>query len=177
MMAVLATLLMTLARGVEVGLVVGVAVSLALFLYRTSRPHMAEVGRVPGTEHFRNVLRHKVVTSAKLVSLRVDESLYFANARALEDWVNDVVAEHPQARHIVLQCSAVNDIDASALESLEAIDRRLRDAGIAFHLSEVKGPVMDRLKATHFLRDLSGQVFLSQYQAVQALAPDSGLAS
>lgn len=176
-MAVLATLLMTLARGVEVGLVVGVAVSLALFLYRTSRPHMAEVGRVPGTEHFRNVLRHKVVTSAKLVSLRVDESLYFANARALEDWVNDVVAEHPQARHIVLQCSAVNDIDASALESLEAIDRRLRDAGIAFHLSEVKGPVMDRLKATHFLRDLSGQVFLSQYQAVQALAPDSGLAS
>jgi SulP family sulfate permease len=173
-MAVLATLLMTLTQGVEVGLVVGVAVSLALFLYRTSRPHMAEVGQVPGTEHFRNVLRHQVVTNAEVLSLRVDESLYFANARALEDWVNDVVAEHPQARHIVLQCSAVNDIDASALESLEAIDRRLRDAGIAFHLSEVKGPVMDRLKTTHFLRDLSGQVFLSQYQAVQSLAPKIG---
>ncbi len=173
-LAVLSTLLMTLAQGVEVGLVVGVAVSLGLFVYRTSRPHMAEVGLVPGTEHFRNVLRHQVGTSPRLVSLRVDESLYFANARALEDWVNDVVAEHPQARHIVLQCSAVNDIDASALESLEAIDRRLRDAGIAFHLSEVKGPVMDRLKGTHFLRDLSGQVFLSQYQAVQALAPDIG---
>jgi SulP family sulfate permease len=72
----------------------------------------------------------------------------------------------------VLQCSAVNDIDASALESLEAIDRRLRDAGIAFHLSEIKGPVMDRLKDAHFLRDLSGQVFLSHYQAVQALAPE-----
>ena len=173
--AVLATLLMTLAQGVEVGLVVGVVVSLALFLYRTSRPHMAKVGLIPGTEHFRNVLRHQVVTSTRLVSLRVDESLYFANARALEDWVNDVVAEHPQARHIVLQCSAVNDIDASALESLEAIDRRLRDAGIAFHLSEVKGPVMDRLKTTHFLHELSGQVFLSHYQAVQALAPDMGL--
>jgi SulP family sulfate permease len=171
-LAVLATLLLTLAQGVEVGLMVGVAVSLALFLYRTSRPHMAEVGLVPGTEHFRNVLRHQVVTSASVVSLRVDESLYFANARALEDWVNDVVAEHPQARHIVLQCSAVNDIDASALESLEAIDRRLRDAGISFHLSEIKGPVMDRLKDAHFLRDLSGQVFLSHYQAVQALAPE-----
>jgi SulP family sulfate permease len=168
---------MTLAQGVEVGLVVGVAVSLALFLYRTSRPHMAEVGQVPGTEHFRNVLRHRVVTNAEVVSLRVDESLYFANARALEDWINDAVAEHPQARHIVLQCSAVNDIDASALESLEAIDRRLRDAGIAFHLSEVKGPVMDRLKTTHFLRNLSGQVFLSHYQAVQALAPDTGPAA
>ena len=170
--AVLSTLLMTLAQGVEVGLVVGVAVSLGLFLYRTSRPHMAEVGLVPGTEHFRNVLRHQVGTSPRLVSLRVDESLYFANARALEDWVNDVVAEHPQARHIVLQCSAVNDIDASALESLEAIDRRLRDAGMAFHLSEVKGPVMDRLKGTHFLRDLSGQVFLSHYQAIRQLAPE-----
>ena len=171
-LAVLATLLLTLAQGVEVGLMVGVAVSLALFLYRTSRPHMAEVGLVPGTEHFRNVLRHQVVTSASVVSLRVDESLYFANARALEDWVNDVVADHPQVRHIVLQCSAVNAIDASALESLEAIDRRLRDAGIAFHLSEIKGPVMDRLQHTHFLRDLSGQVFLSHYQAVQALAPE-----
>ncbi len=170
--AVLSTLLMTLAQGVEAGLVVGVAVSLGLFLYRTSRPHMAEVGLVPGTEHFRNVLRHQVGTSPRLVSLRVDESLYFANARALEDWVNDVVAEHPQARHIVLQCSAVNDIDASALESLEAIDRRLRDAGMAFHLSEVKGPVMDRLKGTHFLRDLSGQVFLSHYQAIRELAPE-----
>lgn len=176
-LAVLATLLMTLAQGVEVGLVVGVAVSLALFLYRTSRPHMAEVGLVPGTEHFRNVLRHQVGTNPRVISLRVDESLYFANARALEDWINDVVAVHPQARHIVLQCSAVNDIDASALESLEAIDRRLRDAGIAFHLSEVKGPVMDRLKTTHFLRDLSGQVFLSQYQAVQTLAPDIGSAA
>jgi SulP family sulfate permease len=170
--AVLSTLLMTLAQGVEVGLMVGVAVSLGLFLYRTSRPHMAELGLVPGTEHFRNVLRHQVGTSAKVVGLRVDESLFFANARALEDWVNDVVAEHPQARHIVLQCSAVNAIDASALESLEAIDRRLRDAGMAFHLSEVKGPVMDRLKGTHFLRDLSGQVFLSHYQAIRELAPE-----
>jgi SulP family sulfate permease len=171
-LAVLSTLLMTLVQGVEVGLVVGVAVSLGLFLYRTSRPHMAEVGLVPGTEHFRNVLRHQVGTSPRLVSLRVDESLYFANARALEDWVNDVVAEHPQARHIVLQCSAVNDIDASALESLEAIDRRLRDAGMAFHLSEVKGPVMDRLKGTHFLHELSGRVFLSHYQAIHELAPE-----
>jgi SulP family sulfate permease len=170
--AVLATLLMTLAQGVEVGLVVGVAVSLALFLYRTSRPHMAEVGLVPGTEHFRNVLRHPVTTSPRLVSLRMDESLYFANARALEDRINDAVSDHPQVQHLVLQCSAINDIDASALESLEAIDRRLRDAGIAFHLSEVKGPVMDRLKGTHFLHDLSGRVFLTHYQAVQELSPD-----
>jgi SulP family sulfate permease len=169
--AVAATLLATLAIGVETGLVVGVGVSLALYLLRTSRPHIAIVGLVPGTEHFRNVLRHKVRVSPTLVSLRVDESLYFANARALEDRINDAVAAQPELQHVVLQCSAINDIDSSALESLEAIAHRLRDAGISLHLSEVKGPVMDRLQKTDFLKHLSGQVFLTHYQAVAALTP------
>jgi SulP family sulfate permease len=127
---------------------------------------------VPGTEHFRNVLRHEVLVSPQLVTLRVDESLYFANARTLEDRVNDAVASQPELRHLVLQCSAINDIDASALESLEAIESRLREAGIALHLSEVKGPVMDRLAATPFATHLSGQIFLTQYQAVAALTPE-----
>ncbi len=170
--AVAATLLATLALGVETGLLVGVGVSLALYLWRTSRPHIATVGLVPGTEHFRNVLRHAVRTSPALLSLRVDESLYFANARSLEDHVNDAVAAQPALRHVVLQCSAVNAIDASALESLEAIEHRLRDAGITLHLSEVKGPVMDRLRRTDFLRQLRGQVFLTHYQAAAALTPE-----
>jgi SulP family sulfate permease len=170
--AVAVTLVATLTLGVEPGLVAGVAVSLALYLFRTSRPHIAMVGLVPGTEHFRNVLRHQVLVSPRLVSLRVDESLYFANARSLEDRVNDAVANHPDLRHVVLQCSAINDIDASALESLESIEARLRDAGIALHLSEVKGPVMDRLQATDFVRHLSGRIFLTQFQAIAALTPE-----
>ena len=169
--AALSTFVVTLALGVELGLVIGVTVSLTLFLYRTSRPHIAEVGLVPGTEHFRNVLRHSVLVSPEIVSLRVDESLYFANSRALEDQINQAVATRPNLQHIVLLCSAINDIDASALESLELIEARLLSAGIALHLSEVKGPVMDRLKHTHFLQHLSGQVFLTQYQAIQALNP------
>jgi sulfate permease, SulP family len=170
--AVLATLLVTLLQGVELGLVVGVAVSLALYLHRTSRPHIAEVGRVPGTEHFRNVLRHAVVVSPRVLGLRVDASLYFANSRALEVRINDAVASHSGLKHVVLQCSAINDIDASALESLEAINHRLRDAGVQLHLSEVKGPVMDRLKATHFLDDFGGEVFLTHHQAMRQLAPE-----
>ena len=71
----------------------------------------------------------------------------------------------------MLQCSAVNDIDASALESLENIEKRLRDAGIKLHLSEVKGPVMDRLTKTQFLKNLSGQVYLTNYRALQQLDP------
>ena len=125
-----------------------------------------------GTEHFRNVLRHKVQVSPQLASLRVDESLYFANARVLEDRVNALVSERPELRHLVMQCSAINDIDASALESLEAIDQRLRDAGLCLHLSEVKGPVMDRLQTTDFLKHLSGKLYLTHYQAVSQLAPE-----
>ena len=170
--AVAATLLATLGLGVEAGLVIGVGVSLALYLFRTSRPHIAEVGLLPGTEHFRNVLRYDVRTAPQLLTLRVDESLYFANARSLEDRVNDAVARRPALRHVVLQCSAINDIDASALESLEAIDQRLDDAGVLLHFSEVKGPVMDRLRSTDLLQHLRGQVFMSQYQAVEALTPE-----
>ena len=170
--AVVVTLLVTLAAGVEAGLVAGVALSLLLYLFKTSRPHIAEVGLVPSTEHFRNVLRHKVKVSERLASLRVDESLYFANARVLEDRVNALVADRPQLAHLVLLCSAINDIDASALESLEAINQRLADAGVCLHMSEVKGPVMDRLLGTDFLNNLNGQVYLTHFQAVSELAPD-----
>lgn len=169
--AVAATILLTLGVGVEIGVSAGVALSVVLFLYKTSRPHIAEVGRVPGTEHFRNINRHSVETDPAVVTLRVDESLYFANARYLEDIVYDRVATDRALRHVVLMCSAVNEIDSSALESLEAINHRLDDLGVAFHLSEVKGPVMDRLKRTGFLDALTGQVFLSQYQAATELIP------
>ncbi|MBI1416432.1 MAG: sulfate permease [Limimaricola sp.] len=169
--AVTATILLTLTMGVSAGVTAGVALSVLLYLYKTSRPHVAEVGLLPGTQHFRNVKRYDVLTQPSLLSLRVDESLYFANARFLEDLIADRVQADPRIRDVVLMCSAINEIDLSALESLEAINGRLHEMGLRFHLSEVKGPVMDRLKGTHLLRDLTGEVFLSQYDAVRALAP------
>jgi SulP family sulfate permease len=145
--AMLATIVLTLVQGVELGIIAGVGLSVLLYLYRTSKPHSAIVGRVPGTEHFRNVDRFDVETCDRILTLRVDESLYFANARHLEDRVYDLVAQRPDVKHLVLMCPAVNLIDASALESLEAINHRLKDSGVSFHLSEVKGPVMDRLQS------------------------------
>jgi SulP family sulfate permease len=171
--AMLATIGMTLASGVESGIIAGVALSIFLFLYRSSRPHYAIVGQVPGTEHFRNVKRHDVVTSPKVLSIRIDESLYFANARFLEDTVLREIAAGPQIEHVVLMCPAVNFIDSSALESLEAIHQRLAEAGVKLHLSEVKGPVLDRLAGTHFLKDLSGRIFLTQADALEAIDPDT----
>ena len=171
--AVAATILLTLGFGVEVGVASGVILSVALHLYKTSRPHVAEVGLVPGTQHFRNINRHKVDTCPDLVTLRVDESLYFVNARFLEDLIQKRVTNGNGIRNVVLMFSAVNEVDFSALESLEVINRRLGDMKIGLHLSEVKGPVMDRLKKTHFIDELNGRVFLSQYDAWKALSsPD-----
>ncbi|MDQ0314451.1 SulP family inorganic anion transporter [Amorphus orientalis] len=168
--AMITTIVVTLAVGVEAGVVTGVGLSIALLLWRTSRPHIAIVGQVPGTEHFRNVKRHEVVTDPRILSLRIDESLNFANARTIEDFILNEIAQRPSVRHLVLQCTAVNEIDGSALESLELIMHRLSDQGIALHLSEVKGPVMDRLKRASFLEHLTGGVYLTHYQAMAALA-------
>ena len=167
--AVLTTMLITLGSGVELGVTCGVVLSIFLHLYKTTKPHIAEVGLVPGTEHFRNINRHDVETCPTVLTLRIDESLYFANARFLEDCIYDRLAGDTCLRHVVLMCSAINEIDFSALESLEAINTRLRDMGIKLHLSEVKGPVMDRLKKQHFISDLTGSVFLSQHEAYVAL--------
>ena len=167
--AVAATILLTLGFGVEIGVSAGVLISIALHLYATSRPHVAEVGLVPNSQHFRNIHRHAVETLPHVVTLRVDESLYFANARFLEDYVSvRVVCDEPLS-DVILMFSAVNEVDLSALESLEALNLKLKDMGIRLHLSEVKGPVMDRLKRSHFLADLAGHVYLSQYDAWIAL--------
>ncbi|MEP1389205.1 MAG: sulfate permease [Yoonia sp.] len=168
--AVLATILATLALGVEVGVSAGVGLSILLHLYKSSKPHIAEVGQVPGTEHYRNILRHDVKTDPNVVTLRVDESLYFANARYLEDKIQTRVAGDKAIRHVILQCSAINEIDLSALESLEAINQRLREMDVKLHLSEVKGPVMDRLQEQDFLSDLTGNVYLSQFEAARSVA-------
>jgi SulP family sulfate permease len=167
--AVMATILVTLLLGVEPGVIAGVGLSLALFLWRASRPHAAIVGRVPETEHFRNVKRHKVFTDPRILTIRIDESLTYLNARWLEEFVLEEVAEHRQLKHLILMCSAINAIDASALESVEAINHRLKDAGVTLHLSEVKGPVMDALERSHLLHDLTGNVWLSQNEAFDAV--------
>ena len=174
--AVLVTMLFTLGLGVEAGVSCGILVSLSLHLYRTSKPHIAEVGLLPGTQHFRNVRRHSVETDPQVLSLRVDESLFFANANYLEDYIYKAVLfakptsetkanTKNEISQVILMCTAVNEIDFTALETLEAINHRLQQQGITLHLSEVKGPVMDMLKRTDFLQKLSGKVYLSQFEA------------
>ena len=163
--AVAATIILTLGFGVEVGVAAGVGISIILHLYKTSVPHVAEVGLVPGTQHFRNIHRYDVETDPALLTLRVDESLYFVNARFLEDLVKHRVVDGGGVENVILMFSAVNEVDFSALESLEAINERLKSLNVGFHLSEVKGPVMDRLSRSRLIDEMNGKIFMSQYDA------------
>ena len=173
-LAVMLTLSMTLTFGVEIGVSCGVLVSLGLHLYRTSKPHIAEVGLVDGTEHFRNVSRYKVTTLPEILSLRVDESLFFANASALEEKVLSEVFSRDHISHVILVFSAVNEVDYSALETLELLNKRLYEQGICLHLSEVKGPVLDKLRSTELVICLSGRIYLTQFSAFNDIASRLG---
>ncbi|NDJ62156.1 MAG: solute carrier 26 family protein [Chloroflexi bacterium] len=170
-----ATFAAVLLVGIETGILVGAGAALALYLWRTSRPHVAIIGRIGETEHFRNVLRHETTTDPRVLMVRIDESLYFPNAQYLEDVLLSAVADNPAVDHLVLVCSAVNYIDTSALEVLRGLLHELRDAGVTFHLAEVKGPVMDRLEQVGFLDEFGrDHIYLSAHQAMQTLSAAPG---
>jgi SulP family sulfate permease len=159
-----------LLAGIETGIGIGVITSLGLYLWRTSRPHIAVVGRVGESEHFRNVLRHPVKTYPQVLAIRVDESLYFANAKYLETYLRKAISEHPDIQHLVFICSAINAIDANALETLETLIAEFREVGITTYLTEVKGPVMDRLEKIGFVDKIGrDRIFLSTHQAMVSL--------
>jgi len=168
----IATFLSVLVFGVQWGVLVGVILSMALHIRLTLRPHLALVGRFPGTEHYRDSERFNVETHEIVKTLRVDESLYYANARYLEDKVARLLAESPQMTDLVLMCPAVNRIDASALASLEAIAARLKSADVRLHFSELHSKVKERLHRSTFIENLSGNIYLSQHEAMEDLEPE-----
>lgn len=166
-LAYLLTVIVVLVAGVEAGIIAGVVFSILALLAAISKPHMAVVGQVPGTEHFRNEKRHKVTMVDGVVSVRVDESLYFPNARWLEDALLEVATQKPDTKAMVLQCNAINHIDASALESLEKIDENLQAMGITLYLSEVKGPVQDQLLNSHWYATIQNRIGLTHLETVE----------
>ncbi|MET0981491.1 MAG: sulfate permease [Telluria sp.] len=168
--ALAATACGVLALGVEAGVVIGVALSMGALIWRASRPHIAVLGRIPGTEHFRNVERYSADTAPGLLLLRVDAGLFFGNVEAVNERIEDELAARPDTRHLVLVLSAVNSIDTSALFALGELNTMLDARGVRLHLAEVKGPVMDRLKHSELLGSLGGKLFLSTAMAWDELA-------
>ena len=169
--AMATTIAVVLGIGVEAGIIAGILVSISFLLAKIARPQLAVIGQIPGTQHFRNEMRYDVVRSEKVLAVRLDEMLYFLNSHTFEDAISELITTNNQLTDLVLLCTAINEIDASGLEILESINERLNSQGITFHLSEVKGPVMDRLNRVGFKAHLSGSIFLSHYDAMCALDP------
>ncbi|MGL4996237.1 MAG: SulP family inorganic anion transporter, partial [Deefgea sp.] len=168
----LLTFMAVLLIGPIEGIAVGVGVSLLLFVLRSSQPHIAVIGRVAGSEHFRNALHFKVEMPPHILAIRIDESLYFGNASQVIEQCQKHLLSHSKAKHLILVLSAVNSIDVSAITALSEFRQSLASAGITLHLAEVKGPVHETLQHSAFISELAGPIFLSTHEAVTALNCD-----
>lgn len=166
------TFIAVLVTGVETGILIGVGISFLLLIRGSSKPHIAVVGRYGNSEHFRNVLRHDVVTIPNLLMVRIDESLYFVNSRYVETFLLDKIADNTELDNILLICTAINFIDASGLEVLESLNEKLHEAGVTLNLAEVKGPVMDTLNKTDFYQNMHGKIFFTTDLAMKALSSE-----
>jgi SulP family sulfate permease len=165
------TFISVLLTSAEQGIILGVVISLVLYLSRTSKPHIAVLGRLENTEHFRNILRHPVTTSPHILAIRIDESLYFVNTKYLEDYLLKLVTEQKEVEYLLLVCSGINSIDGSALETLQRLIEDLHQMKIEFYLSEVKGPIFDQLEKVGFVDKLGrDRIFLSTDQAIKELS-------
>jgi len=165
------TLLGVLVLGIEEGIALGIILTLVNQLRKISRPHIAVVGRIPDTEHYRNAKRHSVETWHHLLLLRIDESINFANTNFIEGFIASELIQQPDVKHIILIFTSVSDVDTTALEALESLNHALQASQVTLHLSEVKGPVLDKLERTDFLKQLKpGKVFFRTEEAVKELA-------
>ena len=166
----LAAFIAVLLTSVEKGIMIGAVISLLMHLWRTSKPHIAIVGRVGDTEHFRNILRHPVKICPHVLAVRVDESLYFVNTKYLEIYLTKLLIKQPDVKYLLLVCSAINLIDGSALETLQSLINDLKLMEVEFYMSEVKGPVMDKLEKVGFVEKLGrDRIFLTTDQAMRFL--------
>ena len=165
----LAAFIGVLIFGLNTGLVIGLMVSFASLIWQSSKPHVAIVGQLGNTGHFRNINRHDVVTFDNLLMLRIDESLFFGNSESVHHRILNAMQQHPQAHEIVLIMAAVNHIDLTAQEMLCTLNHELTLQNKRLHFSFIKGPVMDIIGHTPLVTELSGQVYLSTLDAVDAL--------
>jgi len=170
-LAWLATGAGVLALGVQAGVVVGVAMSMGTLIWRASRPNIAVLGRIAGSEHYRDIARYPAATDPAMLLLRIDANLFFGNVETVSERIEDELRGHATARDLVLVLSAVNAIDTTALFALSELNQNLKRRAIGLHLAEVKGPVLDRLKHSELLATLNGRLFLSTAIACDYLQP------
>ena len=155
--------------GLNTGLIIGLMVSFASLIWQSSQPHVAIVGQLAGTGHFRNINRHNVETFSHMVIVRIDESLFFGNSESVHRRILQVTTEYTDAHEIILVMAAVNHIDLTAQEMLITLNQELKAQNKRLHFSFIKGPIMDIIGHTPLITALSGRVYLSTIEAVNDL--------
>jgi SulP family sulfate permease len=169
--SLLATFVCTLTMGVQIGILVGVILSLALMLYSNSRPHIAVLGRLPNTSHYRNVTRFdEAEQRGDLLVLRFDAQLYFGNAQFFRDSIEQLIqVQGSGLKALVLDASSIGEVDSSGILALKNLSETLASKGIALYLAGVIGPVRDKLQSFGFLQYIGeGRLFFSIQEAVEA---------
>lgn len=176
LVALLVTALATLALGPAPGLGVGVIVSIVLFLRHSTRPHIPELGQVPGERVYRNVHRHDVVVRPEVVIARVDAPLSFTSARPIAERLAGLVRHRPEARFLVIDCTAINTADYTGVDMLGTLGEELASTGVEVHLAALRGPVSDILGRDEAYRALveQGRVHRSVPEAVDAIDRPAG---
>lgn len=155
--------------GIEQGIALGVIFTFISYFRKSSRPHIAVIGRMPNTQQFRNVKRHDVETWDNLSIIRIDENITFSNYVYILEFVEDQL-RIKKPKHLILAFSSVSHIDTTALHSLEGFAHDLRQQGITLNLAEVKGPVMDTFNKSTFIKNLfPGKIYFHVSDAVLEL--------
>ena len=169
--AELTTLISVLILGIEEGITLGIILTFASYLRKASHPHIAVVGRLPNTKHYRNIKRHKVETWEHLLLMRIDENITFANINFVEEFIETQLRNAPNVKHIVLIFTSVSDIDMTAIEALEQLNESLKNIGITLNFAEVKGFLLDKLEKSDLFTHLNGELFFDVEEAATQLNP------
>jgi len=173
----LVTFVATLGIGIEQGIGLGVVLSLAMVIYRTTRPHAARLGKVPGSSFYRNVERFEGLDDRPdLLVIRFDARLYFANLshfrKLLDEWVME---KGQRLKAVIVNAESISSVDSSALHMLHDLTKDLRHQGVELYFSSVIGPVRDAMARAHLVEEIGEEHFqMSIEDAVAVIDGKSG---
>ena len=167
----LVTFLLTLVLGVQQGVFIGILLSIIMIIQKTSKPHFAILGSLPGTRSFRNVQRYpNASTMNHVLIMRYDQDIYFGNAEHFYDTVTDQIRLHPLAHTFILNASAIGNIDSTGISQLNLLLEFFDRNKIRLLMTHVRGPVRDKFTETNLFKRIGQEhIYLTINDALSSL--------
>ena len=162
----MATFIGTLALGIEQGILIGVTLSLGMLIFKTTMPHFAVLGKIPGESHYKNISRFNNLEQREdVLIMRFDARLYFANVNFFKEKIEkEIESRKGQLKLFILDANSINGIDSSGVHALDEIMDYCNSQGITFYMTSVKGPLRDGLQKAHFADNLGEGHFFMRIQ-------------